>query len=112
MPLSITEQLMYSTLRIECDYKDGQQGTGTGFIYRMKYYPEKQTHILTIITNKHVLEGAEKVRFSLSKDADGVPKDTEHWLVEYTDFKVGVRNHPDPESDVLPITPRVKRIVK
>jgi len=29
--LSITDQLVYSTVRIECDFPDGKSGTGTGF---------------------------------------------------------------------------------
>lgn len=29
--LSISEQLMYITVRIECQYANGTNGTGTGF---------------------------------------------------------------------------------
>ena len=36
MNLSASEQLAYSTIRIECEYNDGASGTGTGFFYRFK----------------------------------------------------------------------------
>ena len=32
--LTITEQLMYSTIRIECDLGGGSISTGTGFLFR------------------------------------------------------------------------------
>ena len=35
MKLSISEQLAYSTIRIECQYNDGSSGTGTGFFFKL-----------------------------------------------------------------------------
>lgn len=32
--LSMSEQLMYITVRIECQYANGTSGTGTGFFFR------------------------------------------------------------------------------
>src|SRR5712691_4155333 len=53
--LSAAEQLMHSTIRIECLLNDGSFSTGTGFHFRFTVDGET---VPTIITNKHVLEGA------------------------------------------------------
>lgn len=53
--LTITEQLMYSTIRIECDL-GGAISTGTGFLFR--FLEENDKFIPAIVTNKHVVKGA------------------------------------------------------
>lgn len=40
MDLSTSEALSYSTVRIECEYKDGSKGTGTGFFIKILEDPK------------------------------------------------------------------------
>lgn len=58
-PISITEQLMYNTVRIETKF-----GTGTGFIFDFNF---DDTNIPILITNKHVVNNKtkEEVKFYL-----------------------------------------------
>jgi len=60
MTLSITEQLSYATVRIECEYNNGGLGTGTGYFFIFKDDKASNTHIPVVITNKHVINGAFK----------------------------------------------------
>jgi len=52
----ITEQLTYNTIRIETE-----NSTGTGFFFNFKVEKDSLSYIPTIITNKHVVEGAKKI---------------------------------------------------
>jgi len=55
--MSISEQICYSTIRIESQTKDGAC-TGTGFFFNFLEDPNNKTHVPCIVTNKHVVEGA------------------------------------------------------
>jgi hypothetical protein len=57
-PISISEQLQYSTIRIETD-----KGNGTGFYFSFKI---REKEIPIIITNKHVVDNKnnKQIRFS------------------------------------------------
>jgi hypothetical protein len=67
MILSLSERISYSTVRIECQYTDGTQGTGTGFFFNFLVNKENNTHVPVVITNKHVINGAIKGRLIFSK---------------------------------------------
>jgi hypothetical protein len=55
-PESLSEQLLFSTVRIETQDVQGIKGYGTGFFFAIT--PTGADNILAIITNKHVIEGA------------------------------------------------------
>ena len=55
MNLTIAEQLMHSTVRLECDQKNGDRSTGTGFFFS---FTVNGGFIPVIITNKHVIENS------------------------------------------------------
>src|SRR5216683_6118838 len=59
-----SEQLAYSTVRIECQLADGTVGTGTGFFFR--FLDDADRHVPAIVTNKHVIVGAQQGRFHLT----------------------------------------------
>ncbi|MEJ5140470.1 MULTISPECIES: trypsin-like serine peptidase [Acinetobacter] len=50
---SATEQFFFTTVKIESIYKEGQVGTGTGFIFRYKNSENTTSEFL--VTNKHVI---------------------------------------------------------
>ena len=59
--LTLSEQLMFSTVRIECEYEKGDKGTGTGFFFAFAQKPPQ--FVPAIITNKHVVAGASRGSF-------------------------------------------------
>ena len=108
MNLSISEQLTYSTVRIECQYSDGNSGTGTGFFFRLLDNKENGTHIPVVIINKHVINGAIKGRLLFTKaQENNEPNDREHFNAYFDDFESFWRKHPNPQVDLcaMPIAP-------
>ena len=108
--LSPSEQLAYSTVRIECKSADGSGGTGTGFFFT--FLNTKDSSVPTIITNKHVVRDAVTGTFHLTvADGNGLP------LVGANSFKsIQLDNfdkkwipHPDPNIDLaaMPIAPLI-----
>ena len=95
------EQLMKSVVRIEATAATGGVATGSGFAYRFAVQPDG-LHIPAIITNKHVIEGAQSVSLPISiADKQGQPAGT------YETSTYGIQNnvihHPDPEVDLCAI---------
>jgi hypothetical protein len=106
--LSTSEQLTYSTVRIECEYSDGSSGTGTGFFFQFLHDTTNDTHVPVVITNKHVVSGATKGRLIITKaNANNEPLDTQHFQAAFDDFENFWRKHPDPDVDLcaMPIAP-------
>lgn len=66
-PKAITEQLLFSTIKINTS-----TGTGTGFLFQ---FTHKGKHYPVIITNKHVVENSKIVNVSLHIQEDGKPTD-------------------------------------
>ncbi|WP_426348818.1 S1 family peptidase [Alloiococcus sp. CFN-8] len=101
MNLSISEQLSYSTVRIECQYADGSSGTGTGFFFRLLENKETGEHIPVVITNKHVINGAIKGRLIFVKSqVSNEPNDREHFSANIDGFESWWKKHPDPQVDL------------
>jgi len=105
MPLSITEQLAYSTVRLECDTPNGLS-TGTGFFF--KFLEDGDQHVPVIITNKHVVNNATTGRFVMTKANDeGNPIQRDFFTVTLNNFEQFWRFHPDDNIDLcaMPIAP-------
>jgi hypothetical protein len=101
---SPSEQLVYSTVRIECEYAEGGSGTGTGFFFA--FARREQTFVPAIVTNKHVLEGATRGVFHIHlRDASGLPSIQQSDPFIMDNFRAGWIFHPDPAVDlcVMPI---------
>jgi len=106
MTLSITEQLAFSTIRIEVIYSDGSHGIGTGFFFRLK--ESGQQHIPVIVTNKHVVENGETGLFCLTmQDDKGDPAIGKVQTIRLDNFQKQWLYHPDPNVDlaIMPIGP-------
>lgn len=72
--LTVSEQLAYSTVKIEVEYDDGSKGSGTGFFFKFKENDDRT--IPLIITNKHVINNAHKGYIYMTlADENGNPKD-------------------------------------
>lgn len=110
MSLSISEQLTYSTVRIECSLTNGSVSTGTGFFFNFDEKPDG-SHIPVIITNKHVIEKSTTGKFVITKaDSEGNPTDREFLPIELNDFEKRWVPHPDPQVDLcaMPIAPIIQ----
>ncbi len=115
MNLSLSEQLAYSTIRIECTYKDGTFGTGTGFFLKFREDKNNGTSIPTVITNNHVIDGAKEGKLVFTRASDSnKPLDTEHISVSLSNFESLWRKHSDPEVDLcaMPIAPFLREAAK
>ncbi|PPA70169.1 S1 family peptidase [Jeotgalibacillus proteolyticus] len=96
--LTLSEQLMHSTVRIECVLGNGSISTGTGFIY---YYYFGEVLLAFIVTNKHVVEGAVSFRTRITcADEDLNPLFKEHFIWETSNFERDLVMHPDPDIDL------------
>ena len=101
-PETISEKLLYSTLRIETDV-----GVGTGFLFSYRLSETKQLPLL--ITNKHVVEGSKVGSFLVhASDPDRPLIPTGKFLpVTFDDFETRWLVHPDENIDLcaMPINP-------
>jgi hypothetical protein len=110
--LSISEQVMYSTVRIECQLKDGSISTGTGFFFRFLDDKENNTHIPVIITNKHVVKDAVMGGFHLTlSDTNGNPDNENHAVFNLDNFESRWIGHPELDIDlcIMPIAPLLEQ---
>jgi Trypsin-like peptidase domain len=103
-PLTPTESMVHSTVRIECLNAAGGVSSGTGFFYNLFVSGEQSVPV--IITNKHVFDGNAKATFVLTlTKADGSPDLGNLERVEISDLPGKWLGHPDPKVDLalLPI---------
>jgi hypothetical protein len=110
--LSLTEQLAFSTVRIEVVSERGTS-TGTGFFFDLLEESDKSVPV--IVTNKHVVKGAKQGTSILtSVKADGTPDLKNHIPVGVDNFEQQWLLHPDPNIDlaIMPIAPLVNQAAK
>ena len=97
--LSPVEQLIHTTVRIECQTIAGGTSTGTGFIY--KFCEQNEKFVPVIITNKHVVENAATAKIHFTKmNSEGEPIYGQHVPLFLNDFERYCVPHPDPEVDI------------
>ncbi|TLS52517.1 trypsin-like peptidase domain-containing protein [Paenibacillus antri] len=104
--LSPAEQIMHSTIRIECRDNQNRLSTGTGFFFSFTFGEDKTVPV--IVTNKHVVRGAVNGSFHINIDKLNHP----HIPVIYetyslSNFENQWLMHPEADVDlcVLPIAP-------
>lgn len=106
-PKSPSEQLLFSTLRIEAG-----TSVGTAFIYSVKI--DEKTEIPLIVTNKHVVRKSEIVNFSLheSMQVDGQNVPAGKFI--NINYKSKWINHPNDEVDLCAtaLQPLISQISK
>lgn len=98
--LSVTEQLMYSTTRVECIDGNGAVSYATAFF--CKLYVDNDRYFEALVTNRHVLEKANELTFHITvADAEGDPTS------EHLDYHIQLQNkpgiliyHPNPNVDL------------
>ena len=86
-PLTLSEQLLYNTIRIRTVTKDGEESVGSGFLYNIALSDKK--HIPVIITNKHVIRNSMVGYYQLHESNKNDPKlpKGEHFTVKMDNFE-------------------------
>lgn len=97
--LSMSEQLTFTTVRIQCQDKSGGISTGTGWFFSFKF--DDATQVPIIITNNHVIEGSTKGIFQLTRaNADGTPQIGKFDNIGIENFEKNWFHHPKSEVDL------------
>lgn len=96
-PQSISEKLLFSTVRIEVTLKDGSVKTGTSFVVQIE---TDKGPLDFIVTNKHLIKDAEKGAMTFLFSANGKPTLGKFYNMFIPNFESIWVCHPDPNIDV------------
>lgn len=107
--LSRAEQLILSTVRLECASRSGLC-TGTGFFFE---FPRTEfASVPVIITNRHVVEGCTSGTIHLHEALNPSPKldELRSHKFDIPNFGQGWYHHPNPAIDLsmLPLLPFIE----
>jgi hypothetical protein len=107
-PTSQSEQILFTTVRIEAVYGPGQSGSGTGFFFTHKIDENRTLQLL--VTNNHVVKGAISGAFQFHEAQMGDSPTPSGRFVKIninSDFENHWFPHPDASIDlcVMPIKP-------
>lgn len=96
---NVYEQLLYTTLRIECKNNEGNvTGVGTGFLLSRPIGGDK--YKLYLISNKHVLIGTPNIAISFTYKENGKPKHGQIKVFNIQEIDKIVKGHPNPDVDI------------
>ena len=96
---TIYEQLLYTTLRIECKNSEGKvTSIGTGFLLS-RPVGENQ-YKLYLISNKHVLIGTPNITISFTWKENGEPKHGHKQEFNLQGVDQIVKGHPNKNVDI------------
>lgn len=102
-PLSLAEQMLYSVARITAFRNGVPLSFGTAFYWSVPAVNDQ--HMLLLITNKHVIEGADEIRLmahlSPSMEEPGPSGDFANCNIKLE--APGLFPHPDPNIDLVAI---------
>ncbi|MFA5689661.1 MAG: hypothetical protein WC959_11025 [Kiritimatiellales bacterium] len=82
-PLSISERLTHTTVRIQTE-----NGTGTAFFFSFFNDNENGSYVPVLVTCKHVIKGATKGQFYLTeRGTNSLPKIGSYFSVAFDNFE-------------------------
>lgn len=94
---SIASEMFFSTFKVTT-FVGSTKGSGTGFVFN---YQIKNSTIPFLVTNKHVLKGAEKCSLIFNKVGNvGEPKLGDPAEIKFETLDQVWFGHPDPEIDL------------
>lgn len=100
---SLQEQLLFTTLRIErLDTQGKLQSIGTGFLLSQQVAKDAQK--IHLVSNKHVLEGADSIAITFTMAKDGEADVGNAIRLPITNVAANVVGHPDPDVDIAVLT--------
>ncbi len=108
-PESILEQIYFTTVRIESVLSDQSKQSGTCFFFQ--YDIDDMSHQF-IVTNKHVVEDAEHIKFSFTKKKNGAPSfgDIFKLLIPNSSNKWIYHQDKDIDIAILPFSHLINEI--
>lgn len=109
--LTVSEKVIYSTIRIECNTIDGKASTGSGYFFAFKR--TEKNFIPVIITNKHVIKNSVSGKLTFTKkDLEGNPLDKEKVDINIDQFESKWIVHPNPDIDLcfMPIADLIRSL--
>lgn len=111
--VTLAEQLLFTTVRIEASDNSGNTMTGTGFVFS---YPVSNGEVRAIVTNKHVVAGATSAVFTFTEDRGNQPVLGQAHNLALPRFEKLWFGHPDPTIDVavvplIPLENHAKKIL-
>lgn len=108
---SITEQLLFTTVRVETQEASGKLGIGTSFVFG---YQSEGKEYPFLVTNKHVVSGVHKGRLTFIQMRDGKPLLGTGYALDIDDFEQLWYGHLDQEVDiaVTPLVPLIEHVTK
>lgn len=96
---TIFEQVLFTTLRIECINENGNLfSIGTGFLLQRPVGEDK--YKVYLISNKHVLCNANSITITFTKSKDNNPDLGNTVRIPITDIKDSIVQHPNPNIDI------------
>jgi len=101
--MTTAEMLLYSTMKVTTFEGGVASGSGTGFLYAIR--SGESDSIPLLITNKHVLEGADAfaVAFHLKDSRASTEPNGKFWSLRVAFGDADVVMHPDPTIDLCAI---------
>lgn len=106
LDLSLSEQLAYVTIRIECEVDKQGTSVGTGYFFNFRF--DGDITIPTIVTNRHVVNNSTRGIFRLTKaNSQGEPVIGQFEHIEFGQFNQLWISHPNDTVDlcIMPIAP-------
>jgi|GEM_PF-2639194 len=98
--LSVTEQLMYTTTRVECVNKNGDHYQATAFFYKL--FVDKNRYFEVLVSNRHVFENMNEITFHItvaSNEGDPTKEYYNYNLSLDGDVSKVLFLHPNPKVD-------------
>lgn len=93
----VSQQLLFSTVRIETEYRSGNQGCGTGFVF--EYHTDERFYPF-LVTNKHVIKDAVRGKIYFHRGNSGKPMLGKGIVFDVDGIENIWHGHPDENVDV------------
>ena len=61
LPLTIQEELLYTTMKLSAFQGTTSLGTGTGFFWRIQEGESPEKSVILLATDKHVIAGCDRL---------------------------------------------------
>lgn len=94
---SISEQLFFTTVRIDTVAPNGDHGSGTGFFFSHKV---GEQNFPFIVTNKHVVMGMREGALSFLQRQDQLPSLGNGFRLGIEGWSQAWFGHPSPDIDI------------
>jgi len=109
-PTSISEQLLFTTVRIDTKDFSGKDFFGTGFI--IDYINKKGQQVPFLVTNKHVVKDAKLGSLTFLKKENNAPVFGKTQTIQFKNFENMWHGHVSDEIDVsvMPLGPALNQL--